>query len=116
MSLPAFMQLNGTSESFAVVGAEIALKGLLLLGAASLAALAMRRTSAAARHLLWTCAIVALLGLPLFSHGLPPIRVELPARVAAVPLLQAAFGEPGSATAGVERRSESATGAGSTAV
>src|SRR5947209_8632408 len=52
-----------------------ALKSTLVLGAAWLVALALRRRSAAARHLVWTAAAAALLALPMLSISLPVLRV-----------------------------------------
>ena len=56
---------------------EATLKGTLCLAVAALAALALRRRSAAQRHLAWTAGIVAVLFLPLLLVALPdwPIPV-----------------------------------------
>ena len=54
---------------------DVSLKGVALLLAAAACALAMRRASAAARHLVWLAAVVALLGLPLLAAMLPGWRV-----------------------------------------
>ncbi len=48
-----------------------------MLGAAWLAALFIRRRSAASRHLVWSAAFAALLGLPFLSATLPALRVPL---------------------------------------
>jgi hypothetical protein len=45
----------------------VALKSTVLLGAAWLLSLVLRRRSAAVRHLVWTGAAVAVLALPFFS-------------------------------------------------
>ncbi|HEX7240666.1 MAG TPA: M56 family metallopeptidase [Longimicrobiaceae bacterium] len=59
-------------------GVELALKGtVLLLGAVLLAAL-LRGAAAAARHLVWTLAVVGLLALPVLSPLLPGVDVPLP--------------------------------------
>jgi len=55
--------------------AGFALKSTLVLGAAWLVTLALRRRSAAARHLIWTAATAAVLALPFFSLSLPALRV-----------------------------------------
>ena len=59
--------------------AGAALKSTLVLGAAWLAAVVLRRRSAAAQHLVWTAAAVALLSLPLLSVAVPAVRVTVPA-------------------------------------
>jgi len=55
----------------------LVLKATLLLAAAGLATLALRRRGApaAARHLVWTLAVCGLLVLPLFSAALPGWRL-----------------------------------------
>jgi len=65
-------------------------KGVVLLMAAGAGVLAMRKTSAAARQVVWLGALVALLALPLVSAALPswqvlPVwaRVEVPPKPAA---------------------------------
>jgi TonB family protein len=55
--------------------AIVALKSTVVLGAAWLAAWALRRRSAALRHLVWTAAAAAVLALPFLSAGLPALRV-----------------------------------------
>src|SRR6476646_402946 len=55
--------------------ASAALKGTVVLTAASLTAWMLRRRSAAARHLVWTAATAALLALPFLSATLPELRV-----------------------------------------
>ena len=58
---------------------DIAVRASLLLGAAALADLALRRRgSAAARHLLWSLSIAALLALPIASIALPAWPVPIP--------------------------------------
>jgi TonB family protein len=54
-----------------------ALKSIVALGAAWLAANLLRGRSAAARHLVWTTAAAALLALPFLSISLPALRVSL---------------------------------------
>jgi TonB family protein len=49
----------------------VALKSILLLGAAGVAAILMRRQSAATRHVVWMAAFTALLALPLLTASLP---------------------------------------------
>ncbi len=57
---------------------DSAVKGTVLLALAAVAALILRRDSAATRHLVWLLAIVAMLVVPLLSAMLPQWRV-LPA-------------------------------------
>ena len=55
--------------------ASVALKSTVVLGAAWLAAWALRGRSAALRHLVWTAAAAAVLALPFLSASLPALRV-----------------------------------------
>jgi TonB family protein len=66
---------------FAIL-AGAALKSTLVLAAAWLAALALRRRSAAARHLIWTAAAAAVLALPFLAVWMPPLSVPTPAALA----------------------------------
>ena len=52
-------------------------KALVLLGAAGLASLALRRASASARHLVWTLALLGALAVPALSIALPRWQVPL---------------------------------------
>lgn len=54
-----------------------ALKSTLILAVASLAALVLRRRSAAARHLVWTAAAAAILALPLLTWIVPQLPVPV---------------------------------------
>ena len=66
---------------------DLVTKATLLLAAAALADLALRpRASAAARHLVWSLAIGALLALPIASSALPAWHVRIPIPRAAVAL------------------------------
>jgi|GEM_PF-1086714 len=67
--------------------AEMAIKSTLVLVAAYAVSIALGRASAAARHLVWTAALGALLVLPLLSLALPAWRVAVPppATIAATP-------------------------------
>ncbi|HEU0138978.1 MAG TPA: TonB family protein [Bryobacteraceae bacterium] len=57
--------------------AGVAVKSAVVLGAAWMAALLLRKQSAAARHVVWTTAFAALLALPLLSVSLPALRVPV---------------------------------------
>src|SRR3954469_19311509 len=50
---------------------DLTLKSTLVLALAWFAAFALRRRSAAARHIVWTAASAALLALPLLALSLP---------------------------------------------
>jgi beta-lactamase regulating signal transducer with metallopeptidase domain len=74
--------------------ADLALKGTVVLAAAGLATLALRRASAAARHLVWTLAFAGLLALPVLGVAVPRWQIPiLPAR-AALPSIATASAEP----------------------
>src|SRR5690348_4438719 len=62
----------------------VALKSAAILSLATLAALILRRQTAAARHMVWTVAFLALLALPVLSVSLPSVPVPIPDRVPAV--------------------------------
>ena len=62
-----------------------ALKSSIVVGAAWLLAFALRRQSAAARHLVWTAAAAALLALPLLSVSMPALRIRTGALAPFVP-------------------------------
>src|SRR5689334_11573658 len=63
--------------------AGVALKSTAVLAAAWIIALLMRARSAAARHLVWTAALAAVVALPFLSVSLPALRV--PAAAAFLP-------------------------------
>ena len=78
--LPVFL----TSAAALPLLADASLKGAVLLVVAGLCALLMRRASAAARHMVWLAAVLALLLLPVLAVVLPGWRV-LPQWVALEP-------------------------------
>jgi len=57
--------------------AGAAIKSVAVLAVASMAAIALRKKSAATRHLVWTAAFAALLALPLLSALLPVMKVPV---------------------------------------
>jgi len=67
--------LNWTATLWPLA-ASLAIKSALVLAIACLAAFAMRRASAAARHIVWTACAAALLALPLLSISLPALRLS----------------------------------------
>jgi|GEM_PF-2114161 len=56
---------------------DVLVKGAVLLFAASLITMAMRKASAAARHLVWAIALCGVLVLPLFSVVVPSLRLPI---------------------------------------
>lgn len=56
---------------------EIALKGTVLLGIAMIAALLLRRSTAATRYVVWSASLVGLLTVPVLALTLPVWRVPL---------------------------------------
>lgn len=67
---------SATSGSAWLPLADAILKATLLFAAAGLVSLVMRKATAAARHLVWTLALVSAVALPLLSLALP--RWQLP--------------------------------------
>ena len=54
---------------------DAAAKGLVILALAGLAVLALRRSSAAVRHMVWFLAVVSVFALPVLSAVLPGWQV-----------------------------------------
>ncbi len=71
---------------------ELALKSTVVLVAAFAVSAAMHRTSAALRHLAWTCAFAGLLVLPLLQRSAP--RWHVPISAPAVVEIAEVPGEP----------------------
>ena len=67
---------------------DASVKGLVVIAAAGVVCLALRRASAASRHLVWSLAMVSLIVLPVFSAALPSWQVPILPR----PALQLADG------------------------
>ena len=65
----------GAFSASGLVLMDSAVKGMALLAVAAVAAVILRRDSAATRHLVWLLAMVALLGVPVLSAVLPRWRV-----------------------------------------
>ena len=57
--------------------ADAVVKASLVLGAAALMSLILRRASAALRHLVWTLALCSALFLPVVSLTLPKWQLQL---------------------------------------
>jgi type II secretion system protein G len=64
-------------HAFVLFLADTTSKGLFILAAATLVALALRNRSAAARHLVWTVAIVSVLALAPLAYVLPGWQVPV---------------------------------------
>jgi len=67
------------------IGIGVAVKSSLILGLAWLLARLLRPRSAAARHVVWTAALAAVLALPFLSVWLPALRVRTTAALWATP-------------------------------
>ena len=63
---------------------DLTLKATVILLIAALAVRALRRSSSAIRHGVWTAALLSIVALPLFSRGLP--RFEVPAIAGFLPI------------------------------
>ncbi|MGA3018895.1 MAG: TonB family protein [Bryobacteraceae bacterium] len=85
-----------------------ALKSIAVLCAAWLMALALRKRSAASRHLVWTAAAAALVALPLLSISVPALRVPTGGLLAAVPGITFHAGATASAGGPITRAASSA--------
>ena len=71
----AILNFGGVLSASSLLLVDSAIKGTVLLALAAIAALLLRRDSAATRHLVWMMAIVALLIVPVLSATLPQWRV-----------------------------------------
>jgi bla regulator protein BlaR1 len=75
-------RLTDLSGFWADLWWQTLLKGSALLLATGLLCMALHRASAATRHLLWTLAVIGLLGLPLLVSSLPAWEVAMPSWLA----------------------------------
>ncbi len=69
-------QLASLSPVFVIL-VDTALKGLILIAAAAIAAYVLKNKSAAARHAAWTAAVIGHLALPVVSLLGPQWRLPL---------------------------------------
>ena len=69
------LTVAGVSSASSLLLVDSAVKGTALLVLAAVAAMILRRDSAATRHLVWLLAIVAMLVVPVLSAMLPQWRV-----------------------------------------
>ena len=96
----SFISLYGTSEhsiGWLAVLLDASVKSILLLALAAGLTLALKRSSAAFRHLIWLLAVVSCLFLPVISLTLPSWR--LPIGPQAVPSAKAVSGFEGNLNA-----------------
>ena len=68
---------GGTGRTIFSILADTALKGAVLIAAAAIAAYFLRKKSAAARHAVWTAAVLGHLALPVLSVLVPEWRIPL---------------------------------------
>src|SRR5688572_25118229 len=101
MSIPETLASMDTVLSFAVI---VAIKATILLALAFVATFALRRASAAVRHLVWALAIGGVVALP-FVVAISPALPLLPAPPAPAPAVADAEHEVGSDTRVIERYS-----------
>jgi beta-lactamase regulating signal transducer with metallopeptidase domain len=73
--LDSFLSEGG--EHWLIVLLDASVKGAVVLVAAGVIALALRRSSAARRHVVWTLALVGMILLPALSAVLPAMRVPV---------------------------------------
>src|SRR5882672_7696238 len=69
------LTIAGVTSASSLLLVDAAVKGTALLGLAAVAAIILRRDSAATRHLVWLLTMVALLAVPVLSALLPQWRV-----------------------------------------
>lgn len=69
------LMVAGVTSASSLLLVDSAVKGTALLALAALAAIMLRRDSAATRHLVWLLTMVALLAVPVLSAMLPEWRV-----------------------------------------
>jgi beta-lactamase regulating signal transducer with metallopeptidase domain len=67
--------MAGVFSTSSLLLVDSAIKGIALLAVAAIAAMILKRDSAATRHLVWLLAIVAMLVVPVLSAMLPQWRV-----------------------------------------
>ena len=73
----ALAQLAANDNTWLEILLSTSLKGMLILIIAAALSFALRKASAASRHLVWSLAIASLLALPVLSFGLPSWQVPV---------------------------------------
>lgn len=90
--MSGMIHLDAATAASAV--ADLALKGTVVLAAAAVATLMLRRAAASARHMAWTLAFGGLLALPVLGLAVPrwrlPILPAHPAQTAPAPAAEPA--------------------------
>ncbi|HET9532715.1 MAG TPA: HEAT repeat domain-containing protein [Blastocatellia bacterium] len=87
--LPDVLSLSSQSSHWFGLLFDLAIKGAVILAVAALTSVALRRASAAVRHLVWNLALVSLLALPALSLVLPAWNVAVLPRLLASPEAEA---------------------------
>src|SRR5258708_1599915 len=80
---------------------SVALKSTAILVAAWLCAFLLRKRSAAARHLVWTAAAVAVLTLPILTVSLPALRLPIASTTTSIVFQAIGSAQPANQTQGV---------------
>src|SRR5258707_5225000 len=80
---------------------SVALKSTVILVAAWLCAFLLRKRSAAARHLVWTAAAVAVLALPILTVSLPALRLPIANTTTSIVFQAIGSTQPATQTQGV---------------
>jgi HEAT repeat protein/beta-lactamase regulating signal transducer with metallopeptidase domain len=73
----ALAALEANDNTWLEILLSTSLKGVLILIIAAALSFALRKASAASRHLVWSLAIASLLALPVLSFGLPSWQVPV---------------------------------------
>ncbi len=67
----AFAPIQASAGDLFAVFLDVSIKGLIILSIAGVVTLAMRKSSASARYLVWLLSFMSLLALPMLSTALP---------------------------------------------
>lgn len=79
---PAALSVN--SNTWLEILLSLSVKGLLILLIAAGLSFGLRKSSAAARHLVWSLALASLLALPILAFGLPSLDVPILPRASSI--------------------------------
>ncbi|MGQ0508175.1 MAG: M56 family metallopeptidase [Myxococcaceae bacterium] len=92
-SLARWVEAVWSSKTFGTLLLDASFKATVVLAAAALAGLLVRRGSASGRHLVWSLAVFAALCLPVFAWLLPSWRVEVVTAVRSQTATESGAGE-----------------------